>query len=35
LRQIEAAISAADAQRSALIGGIDLRLVGDAPMKLM
>jgi len=35
LRQIEAAISAAEALRSDLIGGIDLRLVRDAPVKLM
>ncbi len=35
LRQTEAAISAAEALRSELIGGIDLRVVDDAPMKLM
>jgi hypothetical protein len=35
LRQTEAAISAAEALRSELIGRIDLRLVSDAPMKLM
>ena len=35
LRQTEAAISAAEALRSELIGRIDLRMVGDAPMKLM
>jgi hypothetical protein len=35
LRQTESAISAAEARRSALIGSIDLRLVADAPMKLM
>jgi len=35
LRQAEAAISAAEARRSELIGGIDLRLVRDAPVKLM
>ncbi len=35
LRQTEAAISAAEALRSDLIGGIDLRLVRDAPVKLM
>jgi len=35
LRQTDAAISAAEARRSALIGRIDLRVVGDAPMKLM
>jgi hypothetical protein len=35
LRQTEAAISAAEARRSDLIGGIDLRLVRDAPVKLM
>jgi hypothetical protein len=35
LRQTEAAISAAELLRSDLIGRIDLRVVGDAPMKLM
>ena len=35
LRQTNAAIAAAEALRSELIGGIDLRLVHDAPMKLM
>jgi hypothetical protein len=35
LRQTNAAISAAEALRSELIGGIDLRVVHDAPMKLM
>ena len=35
LRQTTEAISAAEAQRSDLISRIDLRLVGDAPMKLM
>ena len=35
LRQTDAAIAAAEALRSELIGGIDLRLVHDAPMKLM
>jgi hypothetical protein len=35
LRQTEAAISGAEARRSALIGSIDLRLVRDAPAKLM
>jgi hypothetical protein len=35
LRQTEAAIDAAEAQRAALIGTIDLRLVDDARMKLM
>jgi hypothetical protein len=35
LRQTEAAISAAEMRRSELIGGIDLRLVRDAPVKLM
>lgn len=35
LRQTEGAISAAEARRARLIGGIDLRLVHDAPMKLM
>ena len=35
LRQTEAGIRAAEAHRSELIGGIDLRLVHDAPTKLM
>jgi hypothetical protein len=35
LRQTDAAIAAAEALRSELIGGIDLRLVHDAPTKLM
>jgi hypothetical protein len=35
LRQTDAAISAAESLRSELIGRIDLRMVGDAPMKLM
>ena len=35
LRQTEAAISAAEARRARLIGNIDLRLVHDAPLKLM
>ena len=35
LRQTEAAITVAEARRSALIGEIDLRVVRDAPMKLM
>lgn len=35
LRQTEAAISAAELRRSDLIGRIDLRVVGDAPVKLM
>jgi hypothetical protein len=35
LRQTEAAISTAEALRSDLIGGIDLRMVRDAPVKLM
>src|SRR5690349_21244796 len=35
LRQTEAAISAAEALRSNLIGGINLRLVSDAPANLM
>jgi hypothetical protein len=35
LRQTEAAISSAEARRSDLIGGIELRVVRDAPMKLM
>jgi hypothetical protein len=35
LRQTDAAISAAEARRSELIGAIDLRVVHDAPVKLM
>jgi hypothetical protein len=35
LRQTESAIGAAEARRSELIGRIDLRLVADAPMKLV
>jgi hypothetical protein len=35
LEQTEAAISEAETIRSNLIGGIDLRLVHDAPSKLM
>jgi hypothetical protein len=35
LRETDAAISDAEAIRSRLIGGIDLRLVHDAPTKLM
>jgi hypothetical protein len=35
LRQTESAISTAEALRSDLIGGIDLRIVRDAPVKLM
>ncbi len=35
LRQTNAAIGAAEALRSELIGAIDLRVVHDAPMKLM
>ena len=35
LRQTDAAIGAAEGLRSELIGRIDLRVVGDAPMKLM
>ncbi len=35
LRQTEGAIRAAEARRSELIGKIDLRLVTDAPMKLV
>jgi hypothetical protein len=34
LQQTRAAISAAELRRSALIGGIDLRVVGDSPLKL-
>jgi hypothetical protein len=35
LRQTEAAIRAAETRRSELIDGIGLRVVGDAPMKLI
>jgi hypothetical protein len=35
LRQTEAAIGAAEARRADLIGAIDLRVVHDAPAKLM
>jgi hypothetical protein len=35
LRQTESAIGAAEARRWELIGRIDLRLVADAPMKLV
>ena len=35
LRQTTDAVSAAEALRSDLIGRIDLRVVGDAPLKLM
>jgi hypothetical protein len=35
LRQIETAIGAAEARRSALIGTIDLHVVADVPVKLM
>ncbi len=35
LRQTEAAISVAEARRARLIGSIDLRVVHDAPLKLM
>lgn len=35
LRQTDEAINAAEARRAALIGSIDLRLVADAPMKLV
>ncbi len=35
LRQTDAAIGAAEARRSDLIGRLDLRAVGHAPMKLM
>ena len=35
LRQTDTAISAAEALRSDMIGRIDLRVVDDAPMKLM
>lgn len=35
LRQTDEAINAAEARRAALIGTIDLRLVADAPFKLV
>lgn len=35
LRQTDASINAAEARRSDLIGGIDLHVVRDAPVKLM
>jgi hypothetical protein len=35
LRQTEAAIGSAEARRAELIGAIELRVVHDAPMKLM
>ncbi|SFJ99329.1 hypothetical protein [Bradyrhizobium sp. Gha] len=35
LRQSEDAIGAAEARRAALIGGMDLRVVADTPMKLV
>jgi hypothetical protein len=35
LRQTEAAIGSAEARRADLIGAIDLRVVRDAPAKLM
>ncbi|MGY4623817.1 hypothetical protein [Bradyrhizobium sp. USDA 4486] len=35
LRQTNEAISAAEARRAALIGTIDLRVVADAPLKLV
>lgn len=35
LRQTEAAITAAETRRAGLIGRINLRVVRDAPMKLM
>ena len=35
LRQTESAIGAAEARRSELIGRMNLRLVADAPMKLV
>lgn len=35
LRQTDEAISEAEARRSALIGSIDLRVVADAPLKLV
>ncbi len=35
LRQTDEAISEAEARRSALIGRIDLRVVADAPLKLV
>ena len=34
LQQTRAAITAAELRRSALIGRIDLRVVGDSPLKL-
>ena len=35
LRQTDEAIAAAEARRAALIGTIDLRVVADAPLKLV
>ena len=35
LRQTEASIASAEARRAELIGAIDLRMVHDAPLKLM
>lgn len=35
LQQAESAIGAAEARRAALIGSIDLRVVADAPLKLV
>jgi len=35
LRQTDEAIGAAEARRAALISSIDLRLVADAPLKLV
>ena len=35
LRQTDEAIREAEARRSALIGSIDLRVVADAPLKLV
>ncbi|WP_035967324.1 hypothetical protein [Bradyrhizobium sp. YR681] len=35
LRQTDEAISGAEARRAALIGSIDLRVVADAPLKLV
>jgi hypothetical protein len=35
LRQTDDVISAAEARRASLIGGIDLRVVADTPLKLV